>query len=229
MDAENMTGMKEMLALISASVHDMKTPLTSIVGFADALLDGTVPEEKREHYLRVIRDEAKRMGGLCEELLDASRIESGTKKYEMKPFDICESARRVIISLEQAIEKKRLDVSFEAEADSITALGDENAIDRVLYNICDNAVKFSYEGGCLSVSISYCGDMTNVRIRNEGQAMEEEELSQVFVPFYRKGEGCGTGLGMYIAKNIIDAHGGAIEAESKAGEGTAFSFRIFRG
>lgn len=228
MSTESKGSEKELLALISSSVHDMKTPLTSIVGFADAILDGTVPKEKQTHYLRVIRDEADRLERICEELLDASKIESGTRKYEKAPFDICETARRVLISLENRIENKKLNVEFNATDDSIIALGDENAIMRVLYNICDNAVKFSYSEGTLSLDIIEGENDITVKIENSGEGMSDEELRNVFLPFYRKGSG-GTGLGMYIAKNIMDAHGTSITAKSEQGKKTAFTFRINRG
>ncbi|MBQ8207488.1 MAG: HAMP domain-containing histidine kinase [Clostridia bacterium] len=220
---------KELLAIISSSVHDMKTPLTSIAGFADAMLDGTVPHEKHGHYLQVIRDEAERLRQICEELLEASKIESGTKSYSMKPFDICETARKVLISMESAINDKKLDVFFEAPHEGITALGDENSITRVLYNICDNAVKFSYEGGALRILLRTDGKMAEVSIENKGEGMSAEELDKIFLPFYKKGERSGTGLGMFIAKNIVDAHGGSIRAESTLGERTVFTVRIDRG
>ncbi len=229
MSAKNDIGAKELLAMISASVHDMKTPLTSIMGFAEAILYGRVPEEKRDHYLMVIRDEAGRLSEICGQLLDASKIESGTKEYKFCPFDICESARRVLISLERAIEKKQLDVYFDSDEDKITVMGEESSITRVLYNICENAVKFSPVGGKLSVKISVGDSMAEVQITNDGEAMDRETLLSVFEPFYRKGNSAGTGLGMYIAKSIVEAHGGSIYADSNARTGTSFTFKIHRG
>ncbi len=219
---------KELIALISASVHDMKTPLTSIAGFADAIIDGKIPDDQRNHYLGVIRDEAGRLEKICEELLDASKIETGTLNFSFSPFDICECARRVIISLETRIASKKLDLLFKTDRDSIIALGDEGAITRVLYNILENAVKFSYTKGKLSININdFCDEIT-VCVENTGEGMSKTDVEDVFLPFYKR-DSSGTGLAMYISKSIIDAHGGKIWAESTEGESTAFTFRINRG
>ena len=102
----------DLIAIISSSVHDMKAPLTSISGFAGAMLDGTIPEEKREHYLSVIRDEAERMRLICESLLEASRIEAGVENYKNENVDISDCVRNVIVSLLDEIEAKKLECAF---------------------------------------------------------------------------------------------------------------------
>ena len=136
----------DLIAIISSSVHDMKAPLTSISGFAGAMLDGTIPEEKREHYLSVIRDEAERMRLICESLLEASRIEAGVENYKNENVDISDCVRNVIVSLLDEIEAKKLEFAFSEKNFIQTVRGDKGAIIRLLYNICENAVKFSYEG-----------------------------------------------------------------------------------
>ena len=219
---------KELLAIISSSVHDMKGPLTAISGFADAMMDGTIPTEAHGQYLGVIKREADRLRAICEELLEASEIESGTADYIMKPFDICETARKVLISMEIAINRKGLDVSFSAPDEGMTVLGDENAITRLLYNICDNAVKFSFEKGRLAVSLKEACSEAEIRIENSGEGMTKDEIENLFLPFYRKGERSGSGLGMFIAKNIVDAHGATINVESVPGDRTVFTVRIRR-
>ncbi|MEE0970110.1 MAG: HAMP domain-containing sensor histidine kinase [Clostridia bacterium] len=215
----------ELLAIISASVHDMKTPLTSISGFADAILDGRAEGDKEKKYLTVIKEEAERLGRICTELLDAAKIRAGEKEYKKEPFDIAETARKVLISLERQIYCKKLDVLFDADPERIIAVGDKDGIERVIYNICHNAVKFSDDGTMLKVFISEQENEIRVRIEDKGKKLEEAELTKVFLPFYQKGES-GTGLGMFIAKSIIDAHGGKISAESRDGV-TAFSFTIY--
>lgn len=207
----------------------MKAPLTAISGFAGAILDGTLPPEKHAHYLGVIRDEAERMRLICDELLAASRIEAGAERYELKPLDICEAARRTLLSIESAVEKKGLDVSFSAPDDGIMISGDAVAVSRLLYNILDNAVKFSYDGGYLAIDLKEDGDCAEIRIENSGIGMSEDELDKIFTPFYKNGAMGGSGLGMFIAKNIAEAHGGSIVAESRMNEWTAFTVRFNRG
>lgn len=219
----------ELLALISSSVHDMKAPLTAISGFVGAILDGTLPEEKHAHYLGVIRDEAERMRLICDELLAASRIEAGAEKYELKPLDICELARKTLLSMENAVEKKGLEVRFFAPDEGIIIQGDESALTRLLYNIFDNAVKFSYNGGYLAVTFKNDGEIAYVRIENSGDGISEEELEKVFAPFYKSGVMGGSGLGMFIAKKIAEAHGGSLAAESRVHEWTAFTVGLNRG
>ena len=121
-----------------------------------------------------------------------------------------------------------LDVCFEAPEDAI-ALGDESAIYRVLYNICENAVKFSYEGGRLSASVKAEAESVSVRIENDGKGMDPDSLSGVFEPFFRSGEKKGSGIGMYVAKSIVVAHGGNIFAESEEGKGASFTVILNRG
>lgn len=214
----------DVIGIISSSVHDMKTPLMCISGFADAILDGTVPEEKRDHYLSVIRDEAKRLSLMCDEMLLASKIESGKNKYEKKPFDICEAARRVIISLEERINGKSLEIAFSTERDKIEVLGDENAITRVIYNIVDNAVKFSLPCGAIEISISTLDGAARLCVTNIGE--NTDDLSRVFEPFYTKDREKGTGLGLFIAKSIVEGHGGRIFAQAEDGGKSVFGFEI---
>ncbi len=218
----------ELIAIISSSVHDMKAPLTSISGFAGAMLDGTIPEEKREHYLAVIRDEAERMRLICESLLEASRIEAGVENYKNEKVDISDCARNVVVSLLDQIESKKLGFTFE-EPDIIqTVIGDKGAITRLLYNICENAVKFSYEGGELVVALDMIEGCNAVRIENSGEEISGSDMERIFQPFYRSGKGSGSGLGMFIAKRIADAHGAEIKI-SRNNDRTVFTVIFKRG
>ncbi len=218
----------ELIAIISSSVHDMKAPLTSISGFAGAMLDGTIPDEKRGHYLTVIRDEAERMRLICESLLEASRIESGAEGYKTERVDISDCARNVVVSLLDEIEAKDLKFTFK-EPDIIqTVMGDKEAITRLLYNICENAVKFSYEGGEMVVALDIVDGCNAVHIENSGDEISEEDKEKIFQPFYRSGKRSGSGLGMFIAKRIADAHGAEIRI-SRNNERTVFTVIFVRG
>jgi len=225
-DLENMRS-----TFLSNVSHDLRTPMTTISGFIDALLDGTIPVEKQEYYLRIIGDEVRRLSRLVAALLDVSRIQAGDRKFVMTAFDICEMARVILISFEQKIDQKRLDVEFDVEAENLYVWADHDAIYQILYNICDNAVKFSREGGKYRIRILEKDRKIFVSVMNEGDGIKSEELPHVFDRFYKtdKSRGLdktGVGLGLYIAKSIIDAHSEEIWVQSKFGEYCEFIFTL---
>ena len=212
--------------------HDLRTPMTTISGFIDGILAGAIPPEKHEHYLGVIAGEVKRLSRLVTTLLDVTRLQAGQRKFVMTEFDICEMARQILISFEQKIDAKRLDVEFDCAADSICVTGDRDAIHQVLYNICDNAVKFSYEGGKLSVAVTYNKEKKiEVSVYNEGAGIPAEDLPYVFERFFKtdKSRGLdktGVGLGMYITKTIMEAHSQTISVDSEQGKWCRFAFTL---
>ena len=212
--------------------HDLRTPMTTISGFIDNILSGAIPPERHAYYLGVIHTEVQRLARLVTSLLDISRIQAGDRKFDRKPFDICEMARRILFSFENKIESKRLEVSFSCEEDRMVALADHDAIYQILYNICDNAVKFAREGGELRVSLSAIkGRKVCVAVYNQGEGIAPADLPYVFERFYKgdKSRGLdksGAGLGMFIAKTIIDAHGEEIWVESEQGEYCEFRFTL---
>ncbi|MBP3332781.1 MAG: HAMP domain-containing histidine kinase [Clostridia bacterium] len=211
--------------------HDMRTPMTTIGGFIDAILDGTIPEDQQEHYLKIVSSEIKRLSRLVSTLLDISKIQAGERKFTMEPFDICELSRQIIISLEQRITDKNLDVEFECDEDRMIAVADRDAIYQVLYNICDNGVKFSSEGGKYKLSIKYSDKKIIVSVYNEGTGIPKEDLPYVFDRFYKsdKSRGfdkTGVGLGMYISRTIMEAHGENITVRSKQDEFCEFSITL---
>ena len=149
----------------------------------------------------------------------------------MAPFDICEMSRQIIISLEQRLEKKNLDVRFEPEHDNMYVSADRDAIYQVLYNLCDNAVKFAREGGVYKISHIERSGKIYTAVYNEGQGIAKEELPMVFDRFYKsdKSRGLdrtGVGLGLYIVKTIIDSHGEEIWVNSTYGEYCEFVFTL---
>lgn len=213
--------------------HDLRTPMTTIAGYIDNILAGTIPPEKHEYYLSIIASEVRRLSRLVASLLDISRIQAGERKFTMVPFDICELARQVLISFEQRIDQKRLDVSFECDDDRMMVIGDSDAIHQILYNICDNAIKFSCEGGAYRINLREMNKKVYVSVYNEGQGIPADDLPHIFDRFYKsdKSRGLdktGVGLGMYISKTIIDAHGETISVSSKQGEYCEFTFTLKR-
>ncbi len=231
--AESLSHLEVMRNTFMANVsHDLRTPMTTISGFIDNILSGAIPPEKHHYYLDLIRTEVQRLARLVASLLDISRIQAGDRKFEMRPFDICEMARRIVISFEGKIESKHLDVEFNCDEERMMALADHDAIYQILYNICDNAVKFSRDGGLLRVSLAKIKENSvRVSVYNEGEGIAKADLPFVFERFYKgdKSRGLdksGVGLGMFIAKTIIDAHQQRIWVESEQGAYCEFCFTL---
>ena len=212
--------------------HDLRSPMTSISGFIDGILDGVIPPEQHKYYLQVVSSEVKRLSRLVNSLLDLSRIQAGERKFNPVSFDVCEMARQILISFEQKIDAKHLDVEFSCGEDRMNVVADHDAIYQVFYNICDNAVKFSSEGGKLAISIDRIkGKKISVEVFNEGQGLRADELNVVFDRFYKsdKSRGLnknGAGLGLFISKTIIDAHDERIWVESDYGKNCRFGFTL---
>lgn len=214
--------------------HDLRTPMTTISGFIDNILSGAIPPEKHAHYLEVIRAEVARLARLVASLLDISRIQAGDRKFDKKPFDVCEMARRILFSFEGKIEQKRLEVEFLCDEEKMVTLADHDAIYQIFYNICDNAVKFSREGGLLRVSLTAIKeDHVQISVYNEGEGIAAEDIPFVFERFYKgdKSRGLdksGVGLGLFISKTIMDAHDERIWVRSEQGKFCEFNFTLPR-
>ena len=233
--ADSLESLEKMRNSFLANIsHDLRTPMTTISGFIDGINSGAIPPEKHEYYLGIISAEVHRLSRLVSQLLDVSRLESGERKFNYTDFDIAEVARIILISFEQKIEDKRLDVEFDAEFDGMYARADKDAIYQVLYNLCHNAIKFAREEGKFRISIKRITDTKlKVAVYDQGQSIDAEDVNMVFDRFYKtdKSRGLdktGVGLGLYISKTIIDAHGETIGVESYA-DGCEFWFTITEG
>ncbi len=233
--AESLEHLETMRTSFVANIsHDLRTPMTTIAGFIDGIRDGVIPEEERDHYLEVVSLEVRRLSRLVASLLDLSRIQAGDRKFVMQPFDVCEMARVILISFEQKIEEKKLDVAFECDRDRMFVSADHDAIYQVFYNLCHNAVKFSKEGGLLQIEIKESADQKiEISVYNEGQGIAEEDIPMIFDRFYKSDKSrsldkTGTGLGLYISKTIIAAHGEKIRLESESGKSCTFFFTLTR-
>jgi len=232
--AENLSASDAMQRAFIANVsHDLRTPMTTISGFIDGILSGAIPPEKQGYYLGVVSDEVRRLSRLVSALLDVSRMQAGEMKFNMTNFDICELARQILISFEQKIEDRKLNVSFDCQEDRMDVRADRDAIYRVLYNICDNAIKFAADGGAYEIRIAEQNKKIAVSVYNEGVGIPEDDLNRVFDRFYKtdKSRGLdktGVGLGMYISRAIIESHGERIWAESEHGAWCRFTFTLPR-
>ena len=238
--AEELSGVETLRTDFVANVsHDLRTPMTTIAGFIDGILDGVIPPEQTEHYLQVVSDEVRRLSRLVTALLDVSRLQAGDRKFNMQPFDVCEMGRQILISFEKKIDEKGLDVEFICDEDRMFVLADQDAIHQILYNICDNAVKFASERGQLKMSFTWSDAEGSrkrkavVKVYNEGQGIPAEDLPFIFERFYKSDKSrsldkSGVGLGMFISKTIIDAHGETISVSSEYGRYCEFAFTLAR-
>lgn len=212
--------------------HDLRTPMTTISGFIDGINSGAIPQEKQSYYLNIISGEVHRLSRLVSQLLDISKLESGDRKFVAAPFDICEMARLILISFEQKIDAKKLEVDFVADEDSLIALADKDSIYQVLYNLCDNAIKFSKEGGEFRISLTRTDrHKLKISVYNEGAGIEESDLPFVFDRFYKsdKSRGLdknGVGLGLYIVRTIVEAQGEQISVRSEVNSFCEFTFTL---
>ncbi len=211
--------------------HDLRTPMTTISGFVDGMLDGAIPKDKYDYYLRIVSNETKRLSRLVSTLLDITKIQAGERKFNSTEFDICETARQIIISCEQRLNDKHLDVEFVCDEDNMLVYADTDAVYQVLYNLCDNAIKFSDDGGKYRVSVVRDEDKVFVSVYNEGTGIKAEELPFIFDRFYKsdKSRGLdrtGVGLGLYICKAIVEAQGEEIWVKSEYGKNCEFVFTL---
>lgn len=233
--AESLQNLENMRNSFLANVsHDLRTPMTTIAGFIDGILTGAIPEEQHDYYLGVISGEVHRLSRLVSQLLDISRLESGDRKFTFTDFDVAEVSRLILLSFEQKIDEKRLDVEFFAEEDLMCVNADKDAIYQIIYNLCHNAIKFSKEGGRFAINITkISGKKIKISVFDEGQMISEEDAKHIFDRFYKtdKSRGLdksGVGLGLYICKTIIDAHGENIYHEPHD-DGCEFWFTLKEG
>ena len=211
--------------------HELKTPMTVINGFAEGLLDGTIAKENHDHYLGVISSEARRLSRLVEKMLDMTMFESPNTHAEMNgSFDISELAKRTLLSLNGKIEEKNLDVIVKFPDEAVITRGDKDSITQVLYNLLENAIKYSPPGGTIRLIFTRRGDRAHVTVENTGVTIPANELPHIFESFYKidKSRGVdreGVGLGLYIVKTILDKHKENIYVTSAKGL-TKFMFTL---
>ena len=209
--------------------HELKTPMTTIAGFADGILDGTIPPEKERQYLQVISSETRRLSRLVRSMLDLSRLQSDERAAQQQ-FDISETMLRVLVNLERKISAKHLQVDTQLPHHPVQVWGDQDAITQVCYNLLDNAIKFSPEAGPLTISITTKGSKAFISIGNEGETISPEELPLIFDRFHktdhsRSADRDGVGLGLYIVKTILNSHKENITCTSQDGK-TTFTFTL---
>lgn len=210
--------------------HELRTPMTTIAGFVDGILDGTIPEEKRDHYLKIVSDEIKRLSRLVRSMLNIARIEAGELEIKPDTFDMNEIVIRTVFTFEQPLEAKNIEVRG-LDSGKIMVEADPDLIHQVVYNLLENAVKFASEGGYVEVNYTEDDKYTYVGIKNAGDGISKDEIPHVFDRFYkadksRSRDKGGAGLGLHIVRSIINLHGGDIVVRSVEGEYCEFVFTI---
>lgn len=211
--------------------HELKTPMTSITGFADGILDGTIPPEQQGEYLQIIAAETRRLSRLVRRMLEVSRFQSmDIRELSTQAFDLTEVLRRGLLGVESKITSRNLDVELDLPDDSVWALGDEDSITQVVYNLLDNAAKFATSGSTVHVALAQKSGKAFVTVRNEGAVIPQEELSLLFNRFHksdksRSSDKESVGLGLYIVKTIMNAHHEDIYVRNENGV-TEFLFTL---
>ncbi len=209
--------------------HDLRTPMTTISGFVQGILDGTIPQEKEQEYLKVVLSETDRLTDLINMFMDANRYEAGEIKLDIKNIDINEMLTTVLLQYEAKINEKNINVVFDVDSLSPFVLADRQAINRVIVNLMDNAVKFCPVGGTIAVYTTAKGKKVCITVENTGE-IGKEDINYIWDRFYKTDKSRirdkkGVGLGLYIVKNIISQHGEKITAESDNGT-TKFTFYL---
>lgn len=218
-------------AFIANISHDFRSPLTSIRGFVQAMLDGVIPEEQYNKYLNIVFEETNRLSKLTNDILELTKMESGQEELHLVRFDINEMVRKLTLGFEQRAEEKKLNIQFKFLQEKLFVNADIDKIQRVIYNLVDNAVKFTQEGDSITIETSIVGKKAYVAVSDTGVGMDEESMRHVFERFHKgdKSRGLnktGTGLGLAIVKQIIVNHGEGIQVISKEGQGTKFEFTL---
>lgn len=211
--------------------HELKTPMTTIAGYLDGMLDGTIPPEKHRQYMELVSTEVRRLSRLVRNMLDVSRLrDQGIPPDKLTDFDICDAAGEALLSFEQRINRKKLNVEVDMPELGLTVHAMRDSVTQVLYNLLDNAVKFINDGGTLSIRVLRQGKSAVITVGNTGPTIPPEELPLIFDRFHktdksRSGDRDGVGLGLYIVRTIILAHGEDLYVTSRDGK-TEFTFTL---
>ncbi|MBQ9757193.1 MAG: HAMP domain-containing histidine kinase [Clostridia bacterium] len=219
---------------ISDVSHELRTPMTTIGGFVDGILDGTIPPERQNDYLAIVKDEVSRLSALVNSFLDVTRNESGGASLELSNFDVNEIIRRMMVNFESKISEKEIFVDIDFDAEQCLVKADLDAIKRVLTNLIENAIKFTNQKGMIRISVKTKQQNAEISVYNTGCGISEDDKKLIFERFYKVDKSRslnreGTGIGLYIVKEIINRHGKHIEVRSVENEYAEFVFTLDKG
>ena len=227
--SQNEASRREFVANVS---HELRSPITSISGFVQGMLDGTIPKEDHEQYLHVVENETRRLTRLISDLLALSRLEREDAALTMTDFDICELFRQAVIRRIADLEKKQIEIVCAFDLDPLSVHADRDRIEQVVVNLLDNAVKFTPEGGRITLTARRAGNLCTMEVRDNGIGISEEDRPRIFDRFFTVDRahtsGKGTGLGLSICQRIMQMHGQSIRLLDTQ-EGAAFAFTLQAG
>lgn len=210
--------------------HELRSPMTSITGFVDGILDGTIPKEREEHYLQIVSEEVHRLSRLVSRMLEITVLQSKNVSESSTTFDFCELVGRICESFEKKAEERAISINVEFSEHPVLITANEDSLYQAIYNLIDNALKFSKDDSSIDISVSLRGNSLTFSSKNYGSEIPKNELPYIFDRFHkadrsRSRDKSGLGLGLYIAKTIISQHRGKIKATSADGI-VEFSFTI---
>ena len=231
--ADNLALYEESRSSFVANVsHELKTPMTIISGFVDGILDGTVPEKEATKYLQIVSDEVKRLSRLVIAMLNMSKIEAGQLTLNPSPIQLSDMVIRNFIGFEKIIEEHQINIKGIDNLENVVVNADDALINQIIYNLIDNAVKFTPFGGTISVSLSDDGKKNaELKIRNSGSGVSPDECNLIFDRFYKVDKSRGLdsksfGMGLHIVKRIVELHQGTIRINSELDEYTEFVTKL---
>lgn len=221
-------------SFISDVSHELRTPMTTIGGFVTGMLDDTIPQEKQKEYLKIVSSEISRLSRLVNTFLDISKLQSKKIVMQKTNFNICEEIRLSVIGLEQRLSEKKISVTLNFDQEDCYVYADADSIKRVITNLLDNAVKFTDEGGEITVTVKPKQHNVVISVKNTGCGIPKEQQPLIFERLYKVDKSRsknieGSGIGLYLVKNIIRAHGKNITVKSVEGEYAEFIFALNKG
>lgn len=216
---------------VSNISHDLRSPLTSMRGFLQAIIDGTIPPEKQQHYLNIVLDESERLAVLANNILDINKLEEPGSKLNLVDFDLNELIRKTMSSFESRVLEKSININVTFSEEITIVNADYEKIQRVIYNLVDNAIKFTDLNGEISIITKLKDKKVYVTVKDNGRGISFEDQKRIFDRFYKvdasRGEDKkGSGLGLSIVKEFIKAHGENISLKSEINQGCEFVFTL---
>ena len=211
--------------------HELKTPMTTISGYIDGILDGTIPKTEQEYYLSIVSEETKRLSRLVTSMISLSKIDSGEIKVNKTSFDILDVIFSVLQSFESKLSEKELTVEGLDIEENIMVFGDKDLLHQTIYNLVENAIKFTEQNGIIRFEFDKRDGFSIVSIENTGKGILPEDILYVFDKFYkadksRSSDKRSMGLGLYICRTVVALHGGRITADSKPDDYCRFTFSL---
>jgi signal transduction histidine kinase len=218
---------------VSVVAHELRTPMTSIKGYTDLILQGAMGEvtDGQQHFLQIVRSNVERLSELISNLLDTSRIEAGRIKLNPEPISMPKIVHETCEGMAETIKARGLTLEIDQAPNIPTIVGDRNAVIQILVNLLSNAYRYTPTGGKITVSIHSTDEGIAVQVADTGIGIAPEDQEQIFEPFYRADHDMvtnqpGTGLGLSIVKSLIEMHGGDLQLQSTLGQGSTFSFTL---